>query len=303
MAETPGSAFGIGPLDTVETHEPSGIFDENDGQAQEKPQQSDPARPAPEPEAPTEAPQGEPSEQSFLGGRYKTQEAFEQGHRELERTFTQTRQDFAELRARQEQQDQVLQAFAPFITERLLEENPELAQQMELQSRIEPLVEERLAPLQQQAQAEREQQQYLSTVSSFYQRHPEIVPNSEIDQQVVAVIGELDLVKEDPEALDVAAEAAQNPALRFVLNAEPHLAETDAGMSMARVRATQLAQQAAPTPQQQGTPQGGPTQRFPFVEHGGSGAPSEGAPGTQPDSPLAGAVKLWQQERGNPFLR
>lgn len=302
MAETPGSAFGIGPLDPVEQHEPSGIFDPNDGQAppQEKPERLDPARPAPEP---TEAPSQEaPSEQSFLGGRYKTQEAFEQGHRELERTFTQTRQDFAELRAKQEQQDQVLQAFAPYITERLLEENPELAQQMELQSRIEPLVEERLAPLQQQAQAEREQQQYLGTVSAFYQRHPEIVPNSEADQQVVAVIQELDLVKEDPEALDVAAEAAQNPALRFVLNAEPHLAETDAGMSMARVRATQLAQQAAPTPQQ-GTPQGGPTQRFPFVEHGGSGAPSEGAPGTQPDSPLAGAVKLWQQERGNPFLR
>jgi hypothetical protein len=311
---TPGSAFGFNEVDGVDpVPESSGIFDENAPQA---PHDQDPARPGtPEPEETEAASQEVPAEGKFMGGRYQSLEDWEKGHRELEKTFSQTRMELTAQQKQYEQDRQEWQTFmqlaAPMLTEQLTAQDPELAEQLALAERINPILDARLGPQQeaQQQQAEQQQAQQARQVaaSQFYSNHPEIVPNSDDDrqlaQQVSQVFQELQLADDDPDAYEVAYEAVRDPALRFVLQASPHYVETDAGMTKARFDAQQLAQQAsqsAPTSQA-----GGPAQqrvRIPFVEHGGSGAPTQGAPGQLP-GPLDAAKRLYDSERSSPFLR
>lgn len=305
--ETPGSAFGM----PAEDHQSSGLFDEVNPEAPP----TEPAAPAPEkgtterPYAPPEEPPAEETtpEEKLYAGVFKDADALEKGYEEVRRAFTERSMEMSELRAKQQEQEQILTLVAPLIQERLVAENPELAEQLEFAQRVQPMIDERLAPLQQEAETAQAQQEFLRTVTDFRARHPDVPPNSEADHMLAQVVQELDLIKEDPEALEVAYEASQDPALRFVLNASPHLADTDNGMAMARVQATQLAAQQQPAQAPPGgTTQGEPARiapRIPFVERGGSGAPTQGAPGNTPDSPLKEAIAMYRAERESPFLR
>lgn len=305
--ETPGSAFGM----PAEDHQSSGLFDEANPEA--PPQE--PAPPAPEkgtterPYAPPEEPPPEEEttpEEKLYAGVFKDVPGLEKGYEEVRRAFTERSMEMSELRAKQQEQEQILTLVAPLIQERLVAENPELAEQLEFAQRVQPMIDERLAPLQQEAETAQAQQEFLRTVTDFRARHPDVPPNSEADHMLAQVVQELDLIKEDPEALEVAYEASRDPALRFVLNASPHLADTDNGMAMARVQASQVAAQQSAQAPPGGTTQGEPARiapRIPFVERGGSGAPTQGAPGNTPDSPLKEAIAMYRAERESPFLR
>ena len=257
-------------------------------------------------EAPTEE---EETEEELLAGKFASPDALETAYLNLERRYGSQANELGDIRARQQQQEELLQLLAPMLTQQLVQENPELAEQLDFAERVQPLIDQRLEPVQNELAQAREQEDFLRTVADFRTRHPDVPPNSAQDYTLAQVITELDLVKEDPEALEVAYEATMDPKLRFVLNASPHLAENDAGMQMARLQASQLqlpGQQPAPiAPQvgqvQGGTAQQGPPQQRPFVEKGPSGAPTQGAPGETGGMPEV--VALWRQERASPMFR
>lgn len=299
---------------TEPTGEGFGFYDRIENPEEEAPEAPQQRRDefdldAPPPEAPPEPEEEttEEEEQRLLAGKFQTPEAMEQAYQNLEREFTKRAQETAEIRARQEQQDELFQALIPVLMQQQIQENPELAEQLDFAERVQPLIDQRLEPVQNELTQAREQESFLRTVADFRTRHPDVPPNSAQDYTLAQVITELDLVKEDPEALEVAYEATMDPKLRFVLNASPHLAENDAGMQMARLQASQLQLpgQPAPAPQngqaQGGTAQQQPQRQMAFVEKGPSGAPTQGAPGDIGGMPEV--VALWRKERESPMFR
>lgn len=170
-------------------------------------------------------------------------------------------------------------------------------------AQVEPLraqQEQSLAQAQQRFEAERQQQQQQveqvaseRVFSEFYQRHPDYAPDADGYEALVDRIqswnqawtgdptgqtgGSLDVL--DPTALDIAVEAVARPALGLVLEANPNLISSDAGMDMARVQADLLeARQRAVTQAQAGKQ---PAQTLPHVESGSSGGgprPLDAAP-------------------------
>jgi hypothetical protein len=289
---------------TEPTGEGFGFYDRIEHPEEEAPQQRDEY----DLDAPSAPPQEETTEEErLLAGKFQTPEAMEQAYQNLEREFTRRAQETAEIRSRQEQQDELFQALVPMLMQQQIQENPELAEQLDFAQRVQPLIDQRLEPVQTELAQAKEQEDFLRTVADFRTRHADVPPNSEQDYTLAQVVQELDLVKEDPEALEVAYEATMNPKLRFVLNASPHLVENDAGMQMARLQASQLQLpgEAAPAPQngqaQGGTAQNRPQRQMAFVEKGPSGAPTQGAPGETGGMPEV--VALWRKERESPMFR
>jgi hypothetical protein len=184
--------------------------------------------------------------------------------------------------------------------------------------KVEPLraqQEQTLAQAQQRFEAERQQQQQQvdqvaseRVFSEFYQRHADYAPDTDGYEKLVDRIqswnqawtgdptgqtgGSLDVL--DPTALDIAVEAVARPALGLVLEANPNLISTDAGMDMARVQADLLeARQRAVTQAQAGKQ---PAQTLPHVESGSSGGgprPLDAAP----RSPIDEILEYHEQTR------
>jgi hypothetical protein len=292
---------------TESTGEAFGFYDRIEHPEEEAPQTQEPDEF--DLDRPREVPEEEPTEeeQKLLAGKFQTPEAMEQAYQSLEREFTKRAQETAEIRSRQEQQDELFQALVPMLMQQQIQENPELAEQLDFAERVGPLIDQRLEPVQTEMAQAKEQESFLRTVADFRTRHPDVPPNSQQDYTLATVLQELDLVKEDPEALEVAYEATMDPKLRFVLNASPHLSENDAGMQMARLQASQLQLPGQPAPAlQNGQAQGGTAQQVPqrqmaFVEKGPSGAPTQGAPGETGGMPEV--VALWRRERESPMFR
>lgn len=300
---------------TESTGEAFGFYDRIEHPEEEAPQTQEPdefdldaPREVPQEEEPTE------EEQKLLAGKFQSPEALEQAYQSLEREFTKSAQDRAEIRSRQEQQDELFQALVPMLMQQQIQENPELAEQLDFAERVGPLIDQRIQPMQTEMAQAKEQEDFLRTVAGFRASHPDVPPNSAQDYTVAQVIEELSLsVQDNPnqedaaQALEVAYEAAMNPKLRFVLNASPHYAENDAGMQMARLQASQLQLPGQPAPApQNGQAQGGTAQQVPqrqmaFVEKGPSGAPTQGAPGETGGMPEV--VALWRRERESPMFR
>ncbi len=290
---------------TEPTGEGFGFYDRIENPEEEAPKRDEFDLDAPPEEAPPEEETTSEEEQRLLAGKFQTPDALEQAYQNLEREFTRRAQETAEIRTRQEQQDEIFQALMPMLIQQQVQENPELAEQLDFAQRVQPLIDQRIEPVQQELSQAREQEDFLRTVADFRTRHPDVPPNSAQDYTLAQVVQELDLVKEDPEALEVAYEATMDPKLRFVLNASPHLAENDAGMQMARLQASQLQLPGQPAPApQNGQAQGGtvqPQRQVAFVETGPSGAPTQGAPGETGGMPEV--VALWRKERESPMFR
>src|SRR5687767_9116713 len=210
-----------------------------------------------EPEPPKVETPAEPPKK--FAGRYDTPEDLEKGYKELQADYTRKRQEDL---LRQQQEDQRLQRLEQQLQQqnailaqvRFETADPEtqdaLRQQAALNQQVEAVVAQRLGPMQaqQQAQAQVQQENYEASVaiSEFARKHPELVPNSEQDLLLRQVVDQVGVNTANVEALDAAYEAVQNPALRQVLLANPHLIETDDGMTYARQQAQLLSQSPSP---------------------------------------------------------
>lgn len=187
-----------------------------------------------------------------------------------------------------------------------------------------------------QTRQEVAQQQLEQTVNGFFESHPDAQPGTPLDDEIGRVIAEfqtdpsgnrrqdlfpitsenlevayqlakdpslhsvmvdLDLVP-SAETIEIAKEAAANPALAEVLIANPTAVDNDKGLEWARKMAAlpgmyeQAAQRSAgPTPQQM--------RRAAHVETGGTGAPVNQAPGSVPQDEMDEAIAAYTRGRGD----
>ena len=276
----------------------------------------EPRHAAPEP-TPEEAAAEEFERILFAGREFESVEDAERSYQEMQSWATRAMNDaraqseaYGQIQAQVAQQQQTLQAILPFISQQLLAENPELAEQLQRQQEIERIVSERVnqqvAPIQQQTAAALEEQQrraqYDANVDAFYATHPEVEEGSELDRKVGAAFVELrrttGLNMAHPDALSVALECVQNPKLLTIYRLNPTYLDTVEGRQYAKQQAgTPEIQAAIQNGQQRRVQQGEAQRRAAFVEHGGSGIPA-GAPGQQPKGDeFDEALNLWKSER------
>lgn len=306
-----------------------------DGIETEETPPEEPTEPAPEPTEPEPAPvayeprhaapapeEGEEGEEdlgpvTFAGREYPSFEEAERSYSEMQawatRAIQEARQQnnaYGELQAQVAQQQQMLDQILPFLSQQMLADNPELAEQVQRNAEIERLVTERvqaqIGPIQEQTQAAQEEAerraQYDGNVDNFYRSHPEVEEGSDLDRAVGAAFVELrrstGLNMAHPEALNVALEAAQNPRLLQVYRLNPQYLDTEEGRSFARsLAATPEIQQAIDNGQQRRQGRAQAQRRAAFTETGGSGIPAQ-TPGKQPKGDeFDEALELWKSER------
>lgn len=153
-----------------------------------------------------------------------------------------------------------------------------------------------------------------SAVADFQKAHPDVAPDSELDSTVAEVIDSLDL-EVATDTLEIAYEAAKDPDLRTVLEANPDLVENDAGMHYARMQASLLKERGGTTPQngetKQQPPQKKPAQKRSAeaeaarakatVETGGPGRPAQ-APGGTPKDEFDEVLEIDRKDRQDAFF-
>jgi hypothetical protein len=186
-------------------------------------------------------------------------------------------------------------------------------------------VQEQLEPIQQQ-QAMQFTQQATNAIEAFRRSHPEVRPHDDTDQaigrfimrlrdtadpedpdwdgypltqegleaayravrnpRVESFIDELDLDPRD--YIEIAEEVVQNPVLEDTVRAMPHLLDDpERGLAWARRMATYPAvAQGMDQGQAAAAAQTEASRRAAYVESGGTGAPVQQAPGTQPVDPF-----------------
>ena len=328
-----GEAFGFPPnrpgdfgrddplMDGIDIEEP----EEGTEEPVEPEAPTEPAAPAYAPRhAAPEAQEGEEPEGEeqveplqFAGREFPSVEEAERSYQEMQSWATRVINDareqntaYGELQAQVAQQQQTLEAIMPFLSQQMLAENPELAEQLQRQAEIERLVTERVqqqvGPIQEQTAAAAEEAQrrqaYDSNVDNFYRSHPEVEEGSELDRAVGAAFVELrrstGLNMANPQALDVALEVAQNPRLLQVYKLNPTYLDTEEGRSFAKsMAATPEIQAAIDKGQAKRQGRGEAQRRAAFTEHGGSGIPA-GTPGKAPKGDeFDEALELWKSER------
>jgi hypothetical protein len=312
-----GSAFGIVEWPVSEPAEglPGDETEPEVTTPEEAPLDSgEPVETPVEAEAPTE----EAGEPQLYAGRFQSVDALVDGYRNVEAWGTRTAQEAAEakreiaaMQERYDAQQQQYEQLAQIILQKQAEEDPELAQRLALMQQVQPLVDQgiqqRMAPIQQQLESQRQEEaanaeflQLAQQVAAFRAAHPDVLPNSPQDVRLSEMVKELDLNPRAAGSLDVAWEASQNPHLHATLKAQPHLMETDEGMAEARFWAQARAQAVAAAPGN-GASNGAAARTAAFVETGGTGAPVTGAPGASKDE-FDEAIAVWQENRGSPLF-
>lgn len=277
-----------------------------------------------EPGETPEAPEGEegssgPSEEegqpegakeeptTYADGKFSSVGELEKGYSEsvawntrLAQQVAQQNQAIADLQ-RTAQESQAFQAQLVYeMNRQRAEQDPEFAEQWAAQLASQKAFDERIAaevdPIRQQLEADRAYNDLVAVVEGFRREHPEVTPNSPAEDAVAAVVKELSLDVGDPNALELAFQASQDPALRQVFNMNPALVETSAGIEMAVSLAEKFREPAGqPTPAPQ-TDQ--PQAEEPaHVETGPSGAPVAGAPGDRPKNAFSEVMALADAER------
>lgn len=276
----------------------------------------EPRHAAPEP-TPEETAAEEFERILFAGREFESVEDAERSYQEMQSWATRSMNDaraqseaFGSLQAQVAQQQQTLQSLLPYLSQQLLAENPELAEQLQRQQEIDQLVsqkvQQQVGPIVQQSQAQLEENQrraqFDTNVETFYRSHPEVEEGSDLDRKVGAAFVELrrttGLNMAHPEALDVALECVQNPKLITIYRLNPTYLDTPEGRQYARQMAGAPEIQAAiEKGQQKRQSNGEASRRAAFVEHGGSGIPA-GTPGKQPKGDeFDEALDLWKSER------
>ncbi len=274
--------------------------------------------PEPEPEAEVEAP--EPAPEKLWANKYKDPEGLEKGYRELRdlQRRTAERANVYEERASQveaqaRQLEETLRKAMPILQQAQLaqmraaqgqqaqpqygpeygyEGQPQPAWSPEqLGPYVDQMVAQRMAAFQEQLAAEADARESLvlqeANVRAFFQNHPEVPMDSEMDSEITATIqdlneswarldgGSLDLT--DMDSLELAYEATTRPALLEVLKLHPDYVDAgDTGKELARFQASILegkaiTQQSATIPASQVGQTVG--QRKPVVESASQKAP------------------------------
>jgi len=281
---------------------------------------------APEPQAP-EASQEQVEQLIF--GKYKSMEEAEKGYKEIVALQTRTAQArrMAERQASessdyQARLEETLKQALPIIQQANAQQNqpPPQAQPdywsdptpqaqvpqgpvtpQQIQQLVDQQLSSRLDGLQQQAQEKAQQtrsvQEAEASIMGFYEKHPEVTVEGELDGQITETIhslneawqkgGQKPLNVGNPDSLEIAYEASRSPELRAVLEMNPVYVDSEAGMQLARFQAA-LVRGEQPITQQvvQGTTSAVPStpatgQRRPVTERA-----SVGASPAQSDKPL-----------------
>lgn len=328
---TEGSAFGVLALTEEESLDEGLTGEETEPEAETSTETTQPpaGEPTEEPPPSEEPPgsEGEPApEQTQYAGRFGSVEALETGYQNLEGAFTRSSQEAAELRREQQQQAQqyaemrqLLEALAPTILQQRLAEDPELAERLRMAETIQPLVDQQVAPYRQQVEQMREQQAgeaeelQASLRVAQWRTRTGIAPNTDEDRAMAEAAKVLDLDWKDPEtghlSLDLALEASRDPDLLAVLRVNPHFIELEGGVEEARRQAAWRKTLApanggapVPTPAAAAPSNGQAVRQAAYVETGGHGAPTSGAPGGTKDE-FDEAIAEYNKQMESPLFR
>lgn len=301
-----GTAFGLGDTDLSDFSDEA-LADAPVAPDEEEEQPTDPALDSveePAQEAGDEEAEGEEQEPDLYAGKFQTPEALESAYMEVQ-AFA-NREVAARQRLEQQiaEQQRALQIMGPLVQRAVAAQDPEYAEQLAaqaaLQRQLQPIVQQQVAPLQQQLAVEQARNAAMGTLQEFYATHPDVEPRSQADEAVAQTLralkgGEVDSF--NGWELEVAYEAAQDPALYGVLMTAPHLGNTLEGMQVARQMAGQ--QQVAERPSRQPkTVQ----RKGPHIETGGSGAPVQAAPGDRPTDEFDEALAAFRSTPQSPLF-
>lgn len=299
-----------------------------------------PADGTPQPQA-GETP--EEAEARKFAGRYQSVEDLEAGYKNIQRLQSRTAQELRDKEQQllqmqaylaAQQQARPNQQIAP-------QETFDASDPRQLQALIDDRVAKETARATQTVQQQALAATVNQAIDQFRQERPDVVQGSPIDEQMAQIVlefqrnadgrishdlfpvtvdnlnvayelaqdarlhnavVELDLVP-NRENLEIAKEALGSEDFYQELLAEPHLLDTPAGLAVARKRAAlppivsnAQARAAGPTPEE--------ARKKAFVETGGSGAPTSGAPGNRPRDEMDEAISEWNQARDSSiFLR
>lgn len=280
-----------------------------------------------------EQPESQPQERLYLG-KYKTPEDLEAGYKNVQRLEARARERAEALESRSSQLEAALRQVAQHLMAQeaagQVDENgqPQVDPRM-----LQGLVDQRVSQQAAQAQAQVLKAQVNNEVASFREAYPEVQDGTDIDDFMSQVIYEFQateegnlnhdlfpinrdnleiayvLAKNPPlydkvlehdlrpteDNLRLAAECLGNQKLDLIFQAEPHLLETEAGVQLARERASLPAMVA--NAQAKARPNPEAMRKQSFVETGGTGAPVQGAPGARPSDPMDEAVAAYYKHR------
>lgn len=264
------------------------------------------APPAEEPAA--EEPETATDEEKarLWANKYTSPEDMERAYLEVTTGFTRVAQENAQIRQQFEQvqtdaqaQQAQMNEIVGFLQAQMAEQDPDFAAELEQRNRTQQMVDQqvaqRVAPLEQQMQQNDPQAaqavaRMRGAADDFYRRHSEIVQGSTEDiamtQGVVQMMNAgvpIDLG--NPDHLDLALEAAANPALAAELMMAPQALQVPGGVDVLRGRVGATIQASEASPTEKGTRAKAPVRQKVegFVETGSGGAPQSGAPGKKPD--------------------
>lgn len=286
-----GSALGL-PVTDVPEGDVDPLADEAPSTPAEAPSET-PQRPWQKEEG-AEAPEPEPEPALDESARYG-----EKAYKQLQSAWTRDRQALQELEQRTSQHEQLFEALAPLLRQQLSDADPNFAQQIEQQAQLQPMLDQAMAPYKEAFEQQQQQMEAERLVGEFRAKHPDVAPGTQEDQALASTASELKLRVQNPDSLEIAYEAWKNPALKYVLKANPVLIDTDEGIAYARLQAQQLVGSPA-----QGTPNQ-PTQHpasaRAFVETQ-PGTPARAAPGTAAHDEFDEAFDSWAKERQSPLM-
>lgn len=205
------------------------------------------------------------AEPFVFGGRtYATREAAEQSYKEMQGWVTRTRQEMAQASAaqqalaeRQQLQEAALSELLNNQSQARAQQDPEYAAQMELMRQLQPLVDQRVAPMEQALQSrlealevERMTLKVDNALGQFWERHPDVREGTQENLDMAKAVATLHnswatktgevLDFTDQPTLELAYEVYKDPELLVVLSDSPTLADSDTGLDYARQQAKQL---------------------------------------------------------------
>lgn len=308
MSDTFGltSPEGNPALDFLQD-EPPKVEETQDQQPEE---QVEPAGGGPETPAPEAISEEEAEEQvRRWAGKYENPDELERGYRELRDLQRRTAERakayegrMQEIEGRARMLEQALRQAIPVVREAQARRNqaqqnddwgneeptqPQGIPPEQLAPFVDRLVAQRLGQVDQRLRAQQSanqaQQQAASAMQGFFQNHPEVEPESDLDSDITNTIHVLnDAMEADgygldltsPDVYEIAYEATKNPALRTVLAKNPSLIDDDEGMELARSQAAQL-NGSRPNTQQRPPVGGVPvSQKKPVVESASGASPT-----------------------------
>ena len=331
----PGS--DVPPQQTGQEAQPVSTEQQPVAAEQQQPAQGQ-AQTTPEQQPTQQAPSQPDPDNPLAGTQFKDVAAVLKSYNELRSTYNRTlaekQRDALEKAQLQAQLEQLSQPQPEALT-------PEQAQALlsdprQLQEYITRQVQAGVQQTTQQVQQQQLQTEIQSVAERFMAKHPDVLPESPVDQQMGEVIEffqtdregnrsydlfpvtdqnlevayslgtdptlfqtvkDLDLVPSE-ENLAIAREANEKPAFKALLMANPSAVDTDEGLEAVRqLAALPGVYQQAQQAAQPPTPE--QVRQAAFVETGGTGAPLASAPGQVPaKDEFDEDVEFWEKNQG-----